>query len=209
VTLDPTTPVAATNGTTTFQVTFDPSAAGLRTATISIANDDSDENPFDFAIQGTGTAPTYPVPELMYYNFDGTGTSVPNRASSPVGSNPATIQGSLTQGGTGQFGGGLIGSGNASSTDFLNTGWATSLSGSWTISLYINNIPSSSTLFYFFGDVNAASFRCFTNGVAGANNLLLRGGGLTDVPVVGERKSARPASPISSMILELTWSAPM
>ena len=42
--------------TTTFVITFDPSAAGLRTATISIANDDSDENPYDFVIQGVGNA---------------------------------------------------------------------------------------------------------------------------------------------------------
>lgn len=53
VTSPPTSPLAA-NGSTTFQITFDPSATGLRTATISIANDDSDENPYTFAIQGTG-----------------------------------------------------------------------------------------------------------------------------------------------------------
>jgi len=56
VTAQPSTPVA-TSGTTTFQVTFDPSASGVRTATISIANDDSDEAPYDVAIQGTGLAP--------------------------------------------------------------------------------------------------------------------------------------------------------
>jgi len=42
-------------GSTTFQVTFDPSAVGLRSATLSLANNDADENPFDFSIQGTGT----------------------------------------------------------------------------------------------------------------------------------------------------------
>ncbi len=57
VTDQPDSPVAATNGFTTFQVTFDPSSIGLRTATISIANDDSDENPFTFDIQGTGFVP--------------------------------------------------------------------------------------------------------------------------------------------------------
>ena len=31
-----------------------PSASGLRSATLSIANNDADENPYDFAIQGTG-----------------------------------------------------------------------------------------------------------------------------------------------------------
>ena len=54
VTLDPGTPVAAGGGSTTFQVTFDPSAPGPRTATLSIANDDADENPFTFDIAGTG-----------------------------------------------------------------------------------------------------------------------------------------------------------
>jgi len=45
-------------GSTTFNITFDPSALGIRTATIGIANDDSDENPYRFAIQGSGaTAP--------------------------------------------------------------------------------------------------------------------------------------------------------
>lgn len=42
------------SGSTTFQITFDPSAAGTRSATLSIANNDSDETPYDFAIQGTG-----------------------------------------------------------------------------------------------------------------------------------------------------------
>jgi autotransporter-associated beta strand protein len=43
---------------TTFMVTFNPSARGVRTATVSIDNDDSDENPYTFAIQGTGPAAT-------------------------------------------------------------------------------------------------------------------------------------------------------
>jgi hypothetical protein len=53
VTTLPLSPVAASNGTTTFQVTFDPSAAGTRNATVSIANNDSDENPFSFSIRAT------------------------------------------------------------------------------------------------------------------------------------------------------------
>jgi hypothetical protein len=53
LTANPTTPIAAA-GNTTFSVTFDPSALGTRTATISIANNDADENPYTFTIQGTG-----------------------------------------------------------------------------------------------------------------------------------------------------------
>ena len=53
VTAQPTSPVAP-SGSTTFSVTFDPSASGTRTAMLSIANNDADENPFNFTIQGTG-----------------------------------------------------------------------------------------------------------------------------------------------------------
>jgi hypothetical protein len=43
-------------GLTTFIVRFLPTAVGLRTATIIINNNDSDEGVYDFTIQGTGTA---------------------------------------------------------------------------------------------------------------------------------------------------------
>ncbi|MBC8331969.1 MAG: choice-of-anchor D domain-containing protein [Anaerolineae bacterium] len=55
LTSDATTPVSSAGGTTTFEITFDPSDSGLREAIISIANDDNDENPYTFSIQGTGT----------------------------------------------------------------------------------------------------------------------------------------------------------
>ncbi len=51
---DASTPVGANGGTTTFTVRFTPSTLGLSTGTVSIANDDADENPYDFAIQGIG-----------------------------------------------------------------------------------------------------------------------------------------------------------
>ncbi|MCE7923245.1 MAG: choice-of-anchor D domain-containing protein, partial [Haliscomenobacteraceae bacterium CHB4] len=54
VTTAPVSPVEGVGGATTFTVTFTPGAAGLRSATLSIANDDSDENPYNFSIQGTG-----------------------------------------------------------------------------------------------------------------------------------------------------------
>lgn len=41
-------------GSSTVTVTFDPSEKGIRTANISIENDDPDENPYNFAIQGKG-----------------------------------------------------------------------------------------------------------------------------------------------------------
>jgi len=54
VTSSPTSPVAATSGSTTFTVRFAPTGTGSRNATISIGNNDSNENPYTFAINGYG-----------------------------------------------------------------------------------------------------------------------------------------------------------
>jgi hypothetical protein len=51
VTVDPDSTIAS-DGSSDFVVRFAPSAAGERLATVSIANDDTDENPYEFAIQG-------------------------------------------------------------------------------------------------------------------------------------------------------------
>ena len=59
ITAQPITPVAAP-GTTTFIMTFTPSALGLQSSTISIANNDADENPYTFTVNGTGVA----IPEI-------------------------------------------------------------------------------------------------------------------------------------------------
>jgi len=49
-------PTLEPGASTTFEVRFAPTAAGLRQATVSIGSDDADEDPYDFAIQGTGLA---------------------------------------------------------------------------------------------------------------------------------------------------------
>lgn len=49
----PASPIVS-NDSTTFKITFDPSAAGTRSATVSIENNDLNEDPFNFSIQGTG-----------------------------------------------------------------------------------------------------------------------------------------------------------
>lgn len=80
VTTQPLATVATTSGTTTFIVSFDPTASGVRTATISIVNDDSNENPYNFTIQGTGiTVPT-----------------VTTQAVSSIASTTATGNGNIT-----------------------------------------------------------------------------------------------------------------
>ena len=74
LTLVPSTPVAA-SGSTTFSISFDPSALGIRTATVSIANDDSDENPYNFDIQGEGIDANAGSPLLITQYYEGTGSN--------------------------------------------------------------------------------------------------------------------------------------
>ncbi|MBL7774549.1 MAG: choice-of-anchor D domain-containing protein [Saprospiraceae bacterium] len=73
VTLQPASPVAAGN-LSLFSIEFDPSGPGLRTATVSIANNDCNESPFTFDIQGTGRVP-------QQITVLGLGTPIVNRAS--------------------------------------------------------------------------------------------------------------------------------
>lgn len=49
-------------GGSTFNVRLNPSASGLRSTTLNLINDDADENPYNFAIQGTGVDPEVGVP---------------------------------------------------------------------------------------------------------------------------------------------------
>ena len=55
-TRSPVHPVAP-SGSTTFTITFTPTSMGAKTATVTIANDDSDESSYTFTVNGTGIAP--------------------------------------------------------------------------------------------------------------------------------------------------------
>lgn len=46
----------ASGAATTFTVRFDPSASGVRTATVEVASSDATRNPYDFTVVGTGVA---------------------------------------------------------------------------------------------------------------------------------------------------------
>jgi hypothetical protein len=141
---------------------------------------------FSFRLNGTSSTSGYALPELLYYIFDeGTGTTTANYASPGVGNNPASLTGTTTWATPGQFGSAIIGNGAANGGILSGWNWDRG-AGDWTISMWID-IPSSTSgsAYYLYGDPGSASFRCFHNGVAGQDNLLLRGGGLTDVLVTG------------------------
>ncbi len=56
LTAQPTSPVTAPTGTTTFTVEFLPTSGGIKTAALSIPNNDLDEAPFDINLTGTALA---------------------------------------------------------------------------------------------------------------------------------------------------------
>lgn len=70
-------------GFTTFTITFNPTAVGLRSATLSILNNDTDEGNYTFAIQGTGLVA---APNIIVRGV--------------VGSNPTIADGDITPQGT-------------------------------------------------------------------------------------------------------------
>ncbi len=83
-----TTPPASTvnpSGSTTFQITFNPSTDGVKNATVNIANDDANNNPFTFAIRGTG-ATSLPLP--YFASLNGTAPDWTVQVVNAVGTNP-------------------------------------------------------------------------------------------------------------------------
>jgi hypothetical protein len=125
------------------------------------------------------------LPEVLYYTFDEAGSdSTENFADPGSGFAFAQLLGGMTMGSAGQFGSALVGTGASSSTDYVNTGWIMDIGTSdWTISLWLD-IFDESSLHYVFGE-NSTNFRCFYGGVAPTGGIVLRGTGVTDVPVPG------------------------
>ncbi|MFN8396642.1 MAG: FG-GAP-like repeat-containing protein [Bacteroidia bacterium] len=99
VTTQPASPIAS-SGSTTFQVTFDPSGLGTRTADLTIANTDADENPYNFQIQGIGgpdiVPPAITCPANISLNVDSNQCSAAATYIAPVGTDnclgPTTAQ---------------------------------------------------------------------------------------------------------------------
>ena len=60
-------------GSSDFVIEFNPTAVGIRTVTVSIGNNDSDENPYTFVIQGEGTDANADSPLLISQYYEGVG----------------------------------------------------------------------------------------------------------------------------------------
>lgn len=91
VTSQPVSPVASP-GTTSFDILFNPSASGLRTALVTIASDDANEDPYTFAIQGTGGDPEIAV--------TGNGNAIPSGSTAASLTNFTDFGNARPSGGT-------------------------------------------------------------------------------------------------------------
>ncbi|MFO1486771.1 MAG: choice-of-anchor D domain-containing protein [Verrucomicrobiaceae bacterium] len=107
----------APGASTTFTVTFTPSTTGLRSASLHIASNDEDENPFDIALDGTGVSP-----EITIEQPAGTalvdGTANVDFGTRIVGSLPATRTFTLRNDGTATLNSIGLTIDGAQSTDF-------------------------------------------------------------------------------------------
>jgi hypothetical protein len=75
----------ASGATTTFSVTFSPSTTSGKTAQLSIANNDSDENPYIINLTGTGTCSNPTKPIITQVNNSDFTSSTLTSSSAPAG----------------------------------------------------------------------------------------------------------------------------
>jgi hypothetical protein len=124
------TTVAGGGGTTTFQVTYTPTAVGPFSFNLSFVNNDSDENPFNFTVSGTGVAPVLSLSlgtsgtPTQGQNFDL--TAIVGNGGSAATSGAVTLSSTLPTGFT--YGGGWSGFGwdcSASNGANLTCSWST------------------------------------------------------------------------------------
>lgn len=96
VTAQPSTPVTQ-SGTTTFTIEFSRTSVGTSSATVSIENDDSDENPYSLAIQGVASLDTDGdgIPDATDSDDDNDGVSDNQEMSD--GTNPLDPGSSIEQ----------------------------------------------------------------------------------------------------------------
>ncbi|MCA9323398.1 MAG: hypothetical protein KDB53_21870 [Planctomycetes bacterium] len=134
------------------------------------------------------SSPGQNIPEIHYLQFnEGTGTMTADLAAPGLTGSAPTLNGAASWNtATPALGNASLTSGSAS-TDICRTNTLFSVTGDWTIECWLTaTVPGTNTgLGYFFGENSAGGFRAFRGGVAGVNNVILRGGGLLDVTVVG------------------------
>lgn len=198
VSVQPSSPVAASGGITTFTVVFDPSASGTRTATLSIANNDSDENPYDFAIKGTGLEPgTLQFSSATYSVSEGAGSIVVS-VTRTGGSDGAVAVQYVTSNGTAS-----AGSDYTPLSDGL--GWANGDTAAKTITVPINNDALYEGDETFNITLNAPSGA--TLGTPTVATVTINDNDTAPTVSVGDVTVAEPSSGITYAVFPVTLSA--
>ncbi|MFC1498823.1 choice-of-anchor D domain-containing protein [Verrucomicrobiota bacterium] len=165
-------------GSSVFTVRFKPLTAGVKTAEVSIANNDNDENPYTFAIQGTGLdAPV--VNSGMATGIDGFSAQVHGTLSDGILADVYVYWGRIN--------------GGTDPSQWSNTGLLSSVSQGVPFSYTFNGLDSGAKYYYNF---------CATN-AAGSDWGL--SGSFTTLPVVRNFKIHRGTAviPIGSTTLTL------
>ncbi|MCU0417772.1 MAG: choice-of-anchor D domain-containing protein [Cytophagaceae bacterium] len=112
----------AASGSTTFTIVFTPSAAGTRSATISIANNDSNENPYTFVVSGSASAaPTAEINVKQGTSTILSGTGVYGFGSRTIGSSSAAVTFTVENIGTADLTVGTVSLGGLHPGDFSVT----------------------------------------------------------------------------------------
>ena len=187
VTTSPSSSVSA-SGSTIFTITFNPSALGLRTASVSIANNDADENPYNFNIQGNG------ITTAQEINITGLGNAIFSGDITPVGADNTDFGNVVSTSGT-----------NANTFIIENLGTVNNLnltggspyvviSGAHAADFSVTTIPStpitaiSNTSFVITFDPSADGLRTATVTIAnndadeGSYTFSIQGTGITPPP---------------------------
>ncbi|PQV46975.1 MAM domain-containing protein meprin/A5/mu [Jejuia pallidilutea] len=188
VTTNPSSSIAPSSSTT-FTITFNPSATGLRTATVSIANNDSNENPYNFNIQGTGTT------TLQEINIQGNGVDISNGDITPDIADDTDFGSLLISSGTNTNTFTIQNLGTITNLNLTGASPYVNISGAHASDFTVTAIPSgtiaasSSSTFQITFDPNGAGLRTAT--VSIANNdadentytFNIHGTGITGPPI--------------------------
>ncbi|MEM1451341.1 MAG: LamG-like jellyroll fold domain-containing protein [Planctomycetota bacterium] len=136
----------------------------------------------------TASAAVAQAPEIMWFQFDG-GTAA-NLAAPGYGAAATTIDVGFPTATT-CGGNGLAAEALSSSTE-IATNWTVDLGTSdWTVGMMIDLNPAGNGFQYFFGSSSASSFRCFGNGAAGQDGIMLRSPG-GDITIPGATALGAP-----------------
>ncbi|MBK8091506.1 MAG: choice-of-anchor D domain-containing protein [Verrucomicrobiaceae bacterium] len=176
----------AVSGAASFTVSFAPTALGARATTMRVASNDSDENPFDIILNGTGTTPEIAVEQPVGTNLTD-GISSSNFGGSLVGSSVALNFVVLNTGSGNLFGLSATVSGNNASdfsvieqpANLLQLGQSTALTVQFTPSAIG---PRTALLRIASNDLDENPFDITLNGTGTVPEIVVEyaGNGLTD-----------------------------